>query len=172
MSDPTAASSPNPYAPPRAQVDDVAPDGERELAGRGTRLAAIIVDVIVLLAVNIPIAWALGWISLDAEPTAAEHVRNTLLGIVLFLVVNGVLLARHGQTVGKRLLGIRIVRSDGSRVDALRMFGIRYGVGWLLELIPAQAILLTYALVDALLIFRDSRKCLHDTLADTIVVRA
>ena len=29
-----------------------------------------------------------------------------------------------------------------------------------------------YALVDCLLIFRESRRCLHDNIADTIVVTA
>ena len=29
-----------------------------------------------------------------------------------------------------------------------------------------------YGLLDVLMIFRDSRKCLHDNIADTIVVKA
>jgi hypothetical protein len=29
-----------------------------------------------------------------------------------------------------------------------------------------------YPLIDVLLIFRSSRKCLHDSIADTIVVKA
>ena len=40
----------------------------------------------------------------------------------------------------------------------------------LLGLVPLIGWL--FALADALLIFRDSRKCLHDNIADTIVVTA
>jgi uncharacterized RDD family membrane protein YckC len=29
-----------------------------------------------------------------------------------------------------------------------------------------------YGLIDSLLIFRESRRCLHDNIADTIVVKA
>ena len=41
-------------------------------------------------------------------------------------------------------------------------------LGWVIASVPLVGSL--YALVDALLIFRSSRKCLHDTIADTIVV--
>jgi uncharacterized RDD family membrane protein YckC len=81
-----------------------------------------------------------------------------------------VLLVRHGQTVGKRVLGMRILRSDGTRCSPGRIIGLRYGVGFLLTVIPVVGSL--YALLDALLIFRGSRKCLHDNIADTIVVNA
>ena len=37
---------------------------------------------------------------------------------------------------------------------------------------PVKTVTGARALVDALLIFRDSRKCLHDNIADTIVVKA
>jgi uncharacterized RDD family membrane protein YckC len=70
--------------------------------------------------------------------------------------------------VGKKLLGMRIVRSDGSRASAGRILGLRYTLGWVIASVPLVGSL--YALVDALLIFRGSRQCLHDTIADTIVV--
>jgi len=38
------------------------------------------------------------------------------------------------------------------------------------ELVPGIGQI--YSIVDALLIFRQSRKCLHDNIADTIVVKA
>ena len=41
-------------------------------------------------------------------------VQNLVIGFILFLVIHGYLLATRGQTVGKTLLKIRIVRSDGS----------------------------------------------------------
>ena len=62
------------------------------------------------------------------------------------------------------------MRSDGSKASLLRLAGLRYFASSLLDLVPVVGWI--YALVDALLIFRDSRKCLHDNIADTIVVRA
>jgi len=72
--------------------------------------------------------------------------------------------------VGKRALGIRIVRSSGERASLGRIFALRYLPVTLLGAIPYLGPV--FSLVDILLIFRDSRQCLHDQIADTIVVKA
>jgi uncharacterized RDD family membrane protein YckC len=71
--------------------------------------------------------------------------------------------------VGKRLLNIRIVRTDGRRAGFARLLFIRGGVTMVLYMIPLLGSLV--ALVDMLMIFRASRRCLHDVIADTVVVR-
>ena len=50
-----------------------------------------------------------------------------------------------------------------------RAIGLRYLLNWFLMMLPFIGGI--YGLVDALLIFRASRKCLHDNMADTIVVK-
>jgi hypothetical protein len=75
--------------------------------------------------------------------------------IVVFAVEVYVLTATTGFTVGKRLLGIRVIRTNGGLV----------GFGWALV---RTAILLT--VVPPLLTDRDLRG-LHDRASDTIVVR-
>ena len=96
--------------------------------------------------------------------------RNTLLGFIVFLLVHGYLLATRGQTVGKLLTKIRIVRSDGTRASFGRLVGLRFLLNSFLALIPVVGTI--YALVDVLFIFRAERRCIHDLIADTIVVRA
>lgn len=157
----------NPYAPPQAPVADVPdPSGPWVLAGRGARLGAVLIDTALLMAVVLTPLYLLGWV--EHEPGVLETVRNGLFGLVGFVLINGVLLARHGQTMGKRLVGLRIVRSDGSVATLGRLLGLRYGVGMVVGMVPALGAL--YSLVDSLLIFRASRQCLHDTIADTIVI--
>ena len=76
----------------------------------------------------------------------------------------------RGQTVGKALLGVRIVRSNGERASLAQLLFVRYGVGYVMTIVmPVGQI---YGMVDVLLIFRASRRCLHDLIADTIVVKA
>ena len=93
-------------------------------------------------------------------------------GIVLlaFFIYSAVLVYRYGQTFGKRVMGIRVVRTDGSRVAFSRFIFLR----WLPTASSALLPLIRYVifLVDPLLIFRDSRQCLHDNIADTQVVTA
>jgi uncharacterized RDD family membrane protein YckC len=74
--------------------------------------------------------------------------------------------ARNGQTIGKKLLGIKVVRSDGSKASLGRIFWLRNVVNTVLGFIPL------YGIVDLLLIFGEARQCVHDKIADTIVIKA
>ena len=76
-------------------------------------------------------------------------------------------MSRNGQSIAKKWLDIKVVRTDGSPASLGRIFWLRNVVNGLInQLVPF------YGLVDALLIFSDSRQCVHDKIADTIVVVA
>ncbi|MBC5763693.1 RDD family protein [Ramlibacter albus] len=160
------------YAPPRSHVDDIAaPEEAGGLATRMQRFWAAMLDLGIGLGLMAVASAVTPW-----NPWSAEggwwtpQWLNIGLSFLLFSVVHGVPLARRGQTVGKMVLGIRIVRIDGSRASLGRLLGLRYGIGTLATVIPAIG--QPYALVDALLIFRKSRRCLHDVIADTVVLKA
>lgn len=171
------------FRPPTAPVTD-APASPLELAERGSRLGAKCVDGLTVLAVMlaagiaaaiaIPVLGALHGSRGDRAfglPVAA--LLAGLLGFMAMLALivwNCIWLQRYGQTVGKRVLHIRIVRTSGERATLGRIFGLRYAPMILLGAIPYLGFLITLA--DYLLIFRESRQCLHDQFADTIVVKA
>ncbi len=168
----SSASDDNRFAPPLAHVEDV--DHPGILAARGTRLGAALIDVVLavlafgVLALMTPIN--IFKPSLGSSGIWLMMVQNLVIGFVLFLVIHGYLLATRGQTVGKKLLKIRIVRSDGSQASFARLVGLRYLTTSILASIPFVGGI--YGLVDSVLIFRESRRCLHDNIADTIVVTA
>jgi uncharacterized RDD family membrane protein YckC len=83
-----------------------------------------------------------------------------------FCVLQLVLLARAGQTLGKKLTRIKIVRSDGSRASFGRILGLRIVLTAVLGIIPL------FSLIDVCMIFGAEQRCVHDLIADTIVVRA
>jgi uncharacterized RDD family membrane protein YckC len=160
------------YAPPSAEVADVSARGEGQLAGRGARLGGAIIDGLILLGLWWLVSVATPWNIFSpkmAEAGFLALIGMQLLGLLLFAIVNGYLLMSRGQTVGKKLLGMRIVRPDGSAATPGRIIGLRYAVGWLLSALPVVG--MVYALVDCLMIFRADRRCLHDLIADTIVVK-
>ena len=66
-----------------------------------------------------------------------------LLAFVALVVWNCVWLHRYGQTVGKRALGIRIVRGNGERASLGRIFGLRYLPMMILGAIPFLGPLVT-----------------------------
>jgi uncharacterized RDD family membrane protein YckC len=163
------AEGQNPYAPPLAEVKD-APQAEQALGGRGLRLVAVIIDGMLQFAAYWVVSLALPWSVFNTNPSVTQLLVGTVLGLGLFVVLQGFLLVTRGQTIAKMLLGLRIVRRDGSKVGAARMLGLRYGIGLVISVIPFIGFI--YVLIDSLLIFRDSRQCLHDQIADTMVIKA
>jgi len=169
----------NPYAPPAATVDDIAdPLATITHADRGTRLVAAILDGIVLgMLVYLPLGIAFAVTSVMSTPGVAVGrsgamealIASVAVGCVGFVVwawltVKYVL--RNSQTIGKKMLNIKVVRTDGSPASFGRIFWLRNVVNMLLSAVPL------YTIVDHLFIFGESRQCLHDKLADTIVIKA
>lgn len=164
----------NPYAPPEARVSDFQETSEtHEMAGRGTRLGAAILDTFIFAIAIIPIAMATGFDPLLMTEVATYTQLAGLLSIglmVVLLAVTTVLVHRNGQTIGKWLLNIKVVRRDGSRASLGRIFWLRNVVNYIPSAIPILGNF--YGIIDSLFIFGARRQCIHDLIADTIVVNA
>lgn len=151
------------------------PTGE-ELATRGTRLVAAIVDGVIIMLIIVPLVILLAMIGLDLGEGLLANVVSTIFGIVAFSLVHGLLLISRGQTIGKMLFGIQIVdQESGKLLPPVRVLVIRYF--WMMPLsvltwfVPVLGTLVGLAgLVDALMIFNTDRLCLHDRLAKSKVV--
>jgi uncharacterized RDD family membrane protein YckC len=141
-----------------------------QLANRSTRLVAAIIDGFVMMVIVIPLVFILVAVTRIDMSGVVGQLVGTLLGIGVFLAVNGSLLASNGQTVGKRAMGIKIARTDGEKATFDRIVGYRLLPIWIISMVPLIGGLI--ALINVLFIFRESRKCLHDDIADTIVILA
>jgi len=162
-------NSPNPYAPPQAKVVDVVEDSDDfELAGPGVRLGAHIIDTILSTIVLIVFIVAI-YLSVDNErgPGAAIAWLFSLAGAGVLIWLNVLYVIQNGQSIAKKWLGIKVVRSDGSPASLGRIFWLRNVVNNLIS-----GVFGLYFIIDSLLIFSDSRQCVHDKIADTIVVVA
>jgi uncharacterized RDD family membrane protein YckC len=167
-------NSVNPYAAPKS-VELTAQTNEPELATRGSRFLAALVDGIVQGIVFFPIiliafgGWT-GYVNTAADASFLFMIGLQVASFLVFLLIHGYFLAKSGQTIGKKVLKIKIVRADGSAVDFQRLVLFRYLPLYFVAGIPVVGGLLY--LVSILLIFRASHQCLHDNIADTIVVNA
>jgi uncharacterized RDD family membrane protein YckC len=123
------------------------------VASMGRRLGALLIDW--LLCELIVSTWT-HHAFFSSGGTADPHYFTTLYWtMALFALEVYLLTAISGLTVGKRLLRIRVIRTDGGRP----------GFGWALI-----RTLLLFFVVPPLLSDRDLRG-LHDRASDTIVVR-
>ena len=168
----------NPYAPPQAGVDDIPePQAFAVPADRGTRLGAAILDsVVFVLAVYLPLIVTLfSTARMEmAPPEEADQFERLavggavvgLIGFVIWAWFTLKFMARNSQSIAKKWLQIKVVRADGSQVSLGRLILLRNAVVWILSLIPM------FGIVDVLFIFGESRQCLHDRIADTIVIKA
>jgi uncharacterized RDD family membrane protein YckC len=164
----------NPYAPPRAAVEDVFdPAAGIGLADRGTRLGANMLDgLIVGVAVYLPIivaaviGGAAGTREAGSDAALGIGLLTAFVGFVVWLGFTIKFMAANGQSIGKKATGIKVVRRDGSPAAVSRLLLLRNVVNIALSLIPL------YGIIDALFIFGEARRCVHDYIADTIVIKA
>ena len=135
-----------------------------ETAGRGRRLAAVLLDGVLALPL---LAIAQEWGNANTDSVDPVGV-TALAGFSVLANVQTYLLATSGQTIGKRVMQIRVVDARTGRYPGwVRLVILRAYVNGLF----AAATFGLYGLVDALFIFRDDRRTLHDRLARTRVDR-
>ena len=159
----------NPYAAPQARSHSPGSAVGQPLASRGSRLTASVLDGVMYLLAMIPgiaLALYLG-LSGASEEQVSQLTLLMLLGPAVVFFYNARLLGREGQTLGKRVRKIRIVRyDDGGNPGYSRAFWMRYFLNGLLSNVPG------YGLIDVLFIFGSEQRCIHDYLAGTKVVEA
>lgn len=109
------------------------------------------------------------------SPTA---LMLSLVGVVAQAAYNVLLHASTGQTLGKRMVGIRVVRADDpartpSIASALLRWIVQYGGPQALSNLPLVGLIaFVFTVVDHLFPLWDARRqALHDKAAKTLVVR-
>ena len=140
-----------------------------ELASWGRRLAALLVDVVVL---GLVIGVALYAAGMPADELQ-DRLRDgeTMLVVLLFLVPEAIyhtaLIGSRSQTFGKMALGIRVVDAESSSpIGYARAFR-----RWL-STAALRAFFTVPTIVDHLWPLRDPRnQTLHDKFARSVVVR-
>ena len=140
-----------------------------ELAPRLSRLWAAMIDRLVFLP--IPIGAAIIFPGLRHSGHQGAAVAVSLAALAAVLAVQVWLLTTQGQTIGKKALGLRIVKvTDMTNGGFVTNVLLRAVVNMALTAIPVLGVF--YLLADALFIFRDDRRCIHDFIAGTCVIKA
>lgn len=169
LAPPSPPSIPSPPADgspsTRYRVDDHA------LATWGTRAMAFALDWL-LISVILMVASLIGSVVTSGDDDKVVTVVVYALGIPLGMLYAPLLMARRGdasgQTVGKQVMRIRVVRQDGRPVGFWNSV-LRQVIG---QQLLAGLTFYLWAIVDYLWPLRDDRsQALHDKIAGTVVIR-
>lgn len=184
------ARTDNPYAAPTSDLvsgtylstTDVA-------ASRWKRLGAVLLDLTILAGLQLLTVLLIDLVYgsnvfqqafIDPPPEGVPWFEVNLLNganyialaidAVVFFLINGYLLAKRGQSIGKVIVNIAIVNVETHNVQPFVHLVIsRYAPIYLFQVVMFFAYFLVF-LVDALLIFRSDRRTLHDMMAGTTVI--
>jgi len=169
------------------------------LASPGRRLAARLIDVFAVLVLNVLVSGRLFsrlvdeliayWHEYERRLAAGESTSRmtgsdqvATLELMILLIAAAIwfayevpAVALSGQTLGKRLVGIRVIGEDGPANIGFRRSWRRWnpmGLPVLLWCCLGVGVVLQF--VDALFVVIDTRthQALHDKSARTVVVRA
>jgi uncharacterized RDD family membrane protein YckC len=105
------------------------------------------------------------------------NLTPVIMGMIMnvVLLTNVILLTLRGQTLGKMFLGIQVVRFPGGEragfIKAVLLRNIIFGILVLGSVIFFGLMGLALPVANALLIFRQDRRCMHDLMADTLVTK-
>jgi uncharacterized RDD family membrane protein YckC len=183
------------YRPPPGSWQPPTPGGQ-PLAEPGWRLLARILDGFIVFLISAPILVPLyialfkhTFDQLDKQlaatsagqppPTVNVYDGTTfkLYGLILLTAVGVsflyevIQLAQWGQTLGKRVCHVRVVRKDGREKLGFGKAFVRWFVGAVLPFTPFVGLI--FSLLNDLWLLWDKpwRQCLHDKAASTIVVK-
>ena len=117
----------------------------RETASWGRRILALLVDWLACLGITVLALGAAGW---------SENPASSAYTLAIFVLENTLFTALMGGSFGQLATRLRVVRSDGGRLDVLRAL--------------ARSVMI--AAVIPPLVFRPDGRGLHDMAVGSYVV--
>ena len=155
-----------PAAPPPPPVWSAQAAGQAQIAYGGfwIRLVAYIIDAIVLSVVVGIIAAIIGVNLFNPEnPEAAFDPTLNLVSVVISWLYFALMESSpRGATVGKMVLGLRVVDEQGNRLSFLRATGRFFA-----KIVSSIILFIGFLMIA----FTDRKRGLHDIMAGTLVVK-
>jgi uncharacterized RDD family membrane protein YckC len=141
-----------------------------ELADRTNRLLAAIIDRAIYLPFFIIAVILVPGMKRSSAMVAPVLILMVVLPLALFIYQTW-LVSTTGQTIGKKYMRIRIVKvPDLSNGGFVSNFLLRSVAMYFIGAVPVVGTIAMIA--NPLFIFRDDRRCIHDHIAGTCVIKA
>ena len=146
--------------------------GSFVLASKTDRFFAVLIDSVIGAIWAIPFWMYTGmWEMLRNHQKASLTLTmaSATYGFIFFVIVHGYFLKQQGQTIGKKMIGIRIADMNGDIPSINTLIFKRYLPITVIPVIPIFGGI--FSIVDIGMIFKKDRRCLHDLIAGTQVLK-
>jgi len=144
-------------------------------APKWRRLLATFIDLGLFLLISTILLLVSGVLEHAAAWELHQLIPRTAgLIFVSYLVTHGYALYRWGHTIGKQWLKLQITTNQSTPPAFWQLLWLRGPFLPMLLLLlawPLSPLLVLLPLIDSLLIFSRSGRCLHDRIAGTVVVQ-
>jgi uncharacterized RDD family membrane protein YckC len=134
------------------------------------RLGAFAIDNLLTSAIILFIAIVPALAAGDSDAIRYAVLALGVLGLLAYFALQWRGVARSGQSIGKRVMGLRVVKVGGDQASVWSILLLRNAVPWVVSALPVLG--QVFALANLAAGLRDDGRCLHDHLAGTVVVRA
>jgi uncharacterized RDD family membrane protein YckC len=162
----------NNFKAPEAELLSEDSNSGPELASRWARLWGSLIDTVIMLVVLIPVMFVTGFMAAlqsGTDPSFLFTIFMFLISVCVFLAFNFKLLKNNGQTIGKKVMGTKIVGLNNEKALMEDHILKRY----LTYFVPGQIPIIgtLFSLVNILFIFGAEKRCIHDLAGKTKVVK-
>ncbi|MDN8580601.1 RDD family protein [Eikenella corrodens] len=153
---------------------------EVELASPWQRMGARIMDGLPFAGIGILAAILVGFMGGSGGKAAMVVFTIALVAAIGLLIYNLVIMVRDGQSIGKKIVGIRVITEDGDNPGFVKYVLVReFGYNFIFTLISVfsedlgnlLAIVAGIACVVMLFMENRNRQTLQDLLAKTLVIK-
>lgn len=156
-----------------AALPDAIPESEMVYAGFWRRFVALLIDGLLLTIIIVPILAISGAILTPMMMAGAINGEPSMGPMIALIAINGFMSllgafyfvfferSASGATLGKRLIGIRVVDKEGRRIGFGRAIGRLLG-----KIVSGMPLYLGYVMAG----FTGRKQALHDMIAGTLVI--
>lgn len=133
-------------------------------AGFGPRLAAKVLDGIILWVVNIGLSVVIGMATGGggSEPNIPMLIMSIVVSLVLNIGYGVFFIGKFGATPGKMACKLKVVRADGTPLGYGRAFGRMFA-----EILSGMICYIGYIMAH----YDEEKRALHDRICDTRVIK-
>ena len=128
-------------------------------AGVGERLLAFILDIVIKVAYIVFLGYSIG--AFDNMDTWSQIAINTILGLPLVFYTLGQELLMDGQTIGKKIMKIKVVKIDGYQASLSD-----YVIRWFFRIVDIYI----FGLGFFIMLFNNRTQRIGDIAAGTAVI--